>query len=313
MITVADIVDALKGKAVGLDLHHPLVGVASIQAPKPNHVIPYFSDQHYDQLANISKTSVLLSTQAIDRPHIFVSNGPIAMAQLIALFRWTVPPLPTLVHDTAQVHASAHIGDGSVIQAGVVIHPGAVIGNRCFVGEGSQIFSNVSIGDSVRIGNNCIIRSGAVIGSDGFGYMTQPDRTHRFMPHQGGVWLGDSVHIGSLTTVDRGVLADTQIGAGTKIDAHCHIAHNALIGKQCLIAGGVQFAGSVTIGDHCIFAGQVAVKDHVTIGSNSVILSRAGVTKSFPSGGVTLFGFPAQLHRDELRFQAKLKRMVDTK
>ena len=310
MITVSDVVCAVDGTAVGLDLNHTLVGVSPIHNPKPHHIVPYFSDLYRDQLDTLPQTAVLLSTHSINRPHIFVKHGSSAMGKSIALFQWSISNLPTIVHETAKIHASVHIGAGSVIQAHATIDAGSVIGERCFVGKGVVISANVSIGDSVRIGDQCVIRSGAVIGSDGFGYVTHADRTHHAIPHQGAVWLGDSVHVGSLTTIDRGVLSDTTIGAGTKIDAHCHIAHNGAIGRHCLLAGGVQFAGSVTVGDHCIFAGQVAVADHVTIGSNSVILSRAGVTKSFPSGGVTLFGFPAQMHRDEMRFQATIKRMV---
>lgn len=305
------------GQAIGLDPRHIVVGVAPIQNPKPHYIIPYFSDVYQDQLACLPKTAVVVSTPAMNVPqtvpHILVSDGPAAMAQGIRLFESSISGLPTLIHETARVHASAYIGQGAVIQAHAVIEAGAAVGDRSVVGMHAHIFPNATVGDSVRIGHRCIIRSGAVIGSPGFGYQTQSDRTHQLMPHQGGVWLGESVHVGSLTTIDRGVLSDTRVGTGTKIDAHCHIAHNAWIGEHCLMAGGVQLAGSVTIGDHCIFAGQVAVRDHVTIGPNSVILSRAGVTKSFPSGGVTLFGFPAQLHRDELRFQAKIKRMVNTK
>lgn len=307
---VSALVQAVNGTAVGLNLAHELVGVAAIQDPKPHHVVPYFSSHYRDQLSELPQTAVILSTHAIDKPHIFVHNGQSAMAQAIQLFQWSMPPMPTVVDATADIHASVHIGNGSVIQANAIIEPGVVIAERCVIGRGTRIAANVSIGKSVRMGDNCVIRSGAVIGSDGFGYTTQADGSHRFTLHQGGVWIGDSVHVGALTTIDRGVLSDTLIGSGTKLDAHCHIAHNAVIGSNCLMAGGVQFAGSVTIGDRCVFAGQVAVKDHVTIGPDSVILSRSGVTKSFPSGGVTLFGFPAQLHRDEMRFQAKIKRMV---
>tara|TARA_Y100000389_G_scaffold172458_1_gene180874 strand:- start:7059 stop:7997 length:939 start_codon:yes stop_codon:yes gene_type:complete len=311
LISVSAFVQAINGTAVGLNPAHELVGVASVQNPKPHHVIPYFSDRYQSQLSALPQTAVILSTYSIDRPHIFVHNGQSASAQATQLFQWLMPDMPTIVDATAAIHPSAHIGKGSVIQANAIIEPGAVIAERCVIGRGTRIAANVSIRQSVRMGDNCVIRSGAVIGSDGFGYTTQADGSHWFTPHQGGVWIGDSVHVGALTTIDRGVLSDTVVGAGTKIDAHCHIAHNAVIGNDCLMAGGVQFAGSVTIGDRCVFAGQVAVKDHVTIGSDSVILSRAGVTKSFPSGGVTLFGFPAQLHRDEMRFQAKVKRMVN--
>jgi UDP-3-O-[3-hydroxymyristoyl] glucosamine N-acyltransferase len=68
------------------------------------------------------------------------------------------------------------------------------------------------------------VHAGARIGSDGFGYV-QRDGQHLKIPHVGGCIIEDDVEIGANTTIDRGSIDNTVIGAGTKIDNLVQIAH----------------------------------------------------------------------------------------
>ena len=49
------------------------------------------------------------------------------------------------------------------------------------------------------------------------------------------VWIGNDVEIGANTTIDRGSIDDTVIGAGTKVDNLVQIGHNCMIGRHCII------------------------------------------------------------------------------
>src|SRR5690606_21441702 len=73
-----------------------------------------------------------------------------------------------------------------------------------------------------------VIHAGARLGSDGFGY-TFADGAHRKIPQVGRCIIGDDVEIGANTTIDRGSLGDTVIGAGVKIDNLVQIAHNVKV------------------------------------------------------------------------------------
>ena len=53
----------------------------------------------------------------------------------------------------------------------------------------------------------------------------------------GNVVIEDNVEIGAGCTIDRGVTAETRIGAGTKMDNQVHIAHDVVVGKNCLVCG----------------------------------------------------------------------------
>ena len=112
------------------------------------------------------------------------------------------------------------------------------------------LYSGTELGSRVRV------HAGARLGSDGFGYVYR-DGAHVKIPHVGRCLIEDDVEIGANTTIDRGSIDDTVIGAGTKIDNLVHIAHNVRIGRLCLIMAQVGIAGSVRVEDGCILAGQV--------------------------------------------------------
>ena len=63
-------------------------------------------------------------------------------------------------------------------------------------------------------------------------------------PQIGKVILEEGVEIGANCTIDRGSITDTVIGKNTFLDNQVHVAHNVKIGKNCMIAGQVGFAGS---------------------------------------------------------------------
>ena len=71
----------------------------------------------------------------------------------------------------------------------------------------------------------------------------------------GSVVIGNDVEIGANAAIDRGTVADTIIGDGTKIDNLVHIGHNCRIGRDCLLCGQVGFAGSAVLGDRVVLGG----------------------------------------------------------
>ena len=128
---------------------------------------------------------------------------------------------------------------------------------------------------------------------------------HDKIPHVGRCVIESDVEIGANTTVDRGSIDDTVIGAGTKIDNLVHIAHNVRIGRRCLIMAQVGIAGSVRVGDGAILAGQVGISGHHAIGAGARLAAQAGVFGDIPAGE-TWSGYPARPHREALRAQAAL-------
>ena len=152
----------------------------------------------------------------------------------------------------------AVVGTGARIGDGAVIGPHCVVGAGVSVGEGTQLFPSVTLYSGTTLGARVTIHAGARIGSDGFGYVQQDGR-HLKIPHVGRCVIEDDVEIGANTTIDRGSIDDTVVGAGTKIDNLVQIAHNVRIGRVCLIMAQVGIAGSVRVEDGAMLLGQVGV------------------------------------------------------
>lgn len=156
-----------------------------------------------------------------------------------------------------------------------------------------------SITDEYRenvISDVCAIHETSVIGKDGFGYVRREDGTLMRFPHRGNVVIENYVVIRDFCTVDRAVNGSTTIKEGTCIDHHCHIAHNAQIGKHNTLANGCIIEGSCEIGDYNTFGAGVIVQTKVKVGNNCIFGSGAVVTKNVPDNSV-MVGNPARLLR----------------
>jgi UDP-3-O-[3-hydroxymyristoyl] glucosamine N-acyltransferase len=196
------------------------------------------------------------------------------------------------------------VGDGARIGSGVSLHSHVSIGAGVDVGDESELYEGVTLCAGTSLGARVRVHAGARIGSDGFGYVFR-DGIHEKIPHVGRCIVEADVEIGANTTIDRGSIDDTVIGAGTKIDNLVHIAHNVRIGRLCLIMAQVGIAGSVRVEDGCILAGQVGVAGHHTVGRGARLAARAGAFGDIPAGE-TWSGYPARPHREALRAQAAL-------
>ncbi|MCE2517628.1 MAG: UDP-3-O-(3-hydroxymyristoyl)glucosamine N-acyltransferase [Alphaproteobacteria bacterium] len=211
------------------------------------------------------------------------------------------------VADSARIEGGASIGAGAEIGDGAWIKANVAIGDGCVIGAGTMVEENAALSHAM-IGKNCQIGPGVRIGFIGFG-VGRDGGGNALVRHLGRVLIGDACTIGANTTIDRGFLEDTVIGAHVMIDNLVQIAHNCTIGDGNVICGQVGIAGSTVIGDNNIFGAQSGVADHITIGSGNVFAARAGVTKSTGDGQV-MAGFPAVPAQDFRRQVASLRRLA---
>jgi UDP-3-O-[3-hydroxymyristoyl] glucosamine N-acyltransferase len=205
----------------------------------------------------------------------------------------------------------AVVGEGTRVGVASSIGAGCYVGKRVVLGEGCVLHPNVTVYDNVDIGRGSILHSGCVIGADGFGYVMEHERWHKF-PQVGRVEIGDFVEIGANSCVDRAAMGVTSIGEGTKLDNMVHVAHNCVIGRHVVVAAQTGFSGGVTVGDYAVVGGQVGIGDKARIESRAVLGSGCGVlTSKIVRSGETVWGTPARPLKQHLEQLANLARLPE--
>ncbi|MFB2532455.1 UDP-3-O-(3-hydroxymyristoyl)glucosamine N-acyltransferase [Paracoccus zhouxuedongae] len=339
--TVAQIAEALGAEAAG-DLSIRVTGGAEPGQARADQIALAMSPAYAEGLAK-GQARVALLWPGADwqgmglAAAVFVARPRLAMAGLTRAFD-PGPEIAPGIHPTAVIDPEAEIGAGAAIGPFVVIGRGARIGARARIASHVSISEGAQIGDDaliltgarilhrVVIGHRFIAQPNAVIGGDGFSFVTpeksgveqiretlgQRDaiveqaltRIHSL----GGVEIGDDVEIGAGATIDRGTIRATRIGRGTKLDNLVHLGHNVTVGEDCLICGQVGVAGSSQIGNRVVLAGQCGVSDNIAIGDDVIA---GGATKIFtrvPAGRVIL-GNPAVRMETQVEINKALRRL----
>lgn len=284
-VSVEWIADLIGAEVLG-DAAAPARGINEIHRVESGDLCFADHPKYYDKCLNSAATFIIINTKEVAIPEgkaLLVVDEPFeAYLKIVQHFRPFDPSYKS-------------ISDAATIGEGTVIMPNTFIGNHVTIGRECIIHPNVAILDYTTIGNNVVIQAGTVIGSDAFYYNTKKNREmwYKRMQSCGNVVIEDSVEIGAGCTIDRGVTADTRIGAGTKMDNMVHIGHDVVIGKNCLFAAQVAIAGGTTLKDGVILWGQVGLSKTLTIGANVTVLAQSGVGKDLEDGKV-YWGSPAE-------------------
>ena len=343
--TLGKIAEALGAEAAG-DLSLPISGVAEPAMAGPTELALAMDPKFAESLgAGRARAAVLwqgADWQALGlEGAIFAPRSRYVLAGVSRVFARPLHLAPG-IHPSAVVEEGAVLGEDvrigafSYIAAGARIGDGARILNHVSIGADAQIGPDalihpmVHIGARVRIGARFIAQPGAMIGGDGFsfvspsrdaveearetGQITDASRTAGFarIHSLGAVWIGDDVEVGANAAIDRGTVSDTRIGDGTKIDDHVDIGHNVQIGSHCLLCGQSGVAGSTVIGDRVVLAGQSGLADHIKVGSDVVITAASGVASNVPSGRIMMGtpAFPMDLAVDSYKALRRLPRLL---
>ncbi len=312
-----NVADLVGGHVVG-DPQASITGINTLRGAGGSDIAVLKEDKYSEEAAQ-SNAAVLIAQKEVEGfkgTYIIVEDAEAALAELLRLFYEETHQKPEGISEKAEISHDAVVGRNTAIGSGSIICQGATIGEGCVIypmvyigknvrlGDNTSVYPHVTIMEGVEIGHDCSIKSNTVIGDQGFGFIQREGaRLHRRLHHIGGVKVGNDVEIGSQCAIDRGMLDDTVIGDGCKIDKHCMIAHNCKIGKDCIFAGYARMAGSVEIGERVTLAADVRIRDHKKIGDNAVVAAGTGVTRDIEPGE-QVWGLPPRSISAQTRIYA---------
>ena len=319
--TLQDLAERTGGRVVG-DGARVITGAKPPLAASGHDITFAFQPKALKELA-VSEAGAAVVPEGVEiagRDLLVHKNPGLALVKILQAFHPEHRPAPG-IHASAVVDPSVIVGDDvyvgpfAVIERGValssncVVHAGTHVGADSWIGERTLLHPRVVLYQGTVLGRDCVIHSGVVIGADGFGF-TRAGGKHLKIPQVGGVVIGDEVEIGANSCVDRGTMAPTRIGSGTKIDNLVQIGHNCEIGERVIVCGQCAIAGSTIIENDVTLAGQVGVAGHLRIGAGSLAAAGTGITSDLAAGS-RVAGHPPLAIEDWRRAQATLRHLPE--
>ena len=183
----------------------------------------------------------------------------------------------SLIHSTA------------IIDPSVKIDESAEVGPYCVIGKGVVIKKNVSLLSNVVISGLTTIGEGTKVWP--FTVLGGDPQDLKYEGEEGKLIIGKNNNIREHVTMHIGTDAgglETSIGDNNLFMAGSHVAHDCLIGSDCIFANNVMLAGHVTVGDGAILGGLSAVHQWTRIGSYSFLGGFSALTKDLIPFGLAI-------------------------
>jgi len=185
-----------------------------------------------------------------------------------------------------KIHPTAIIDPGATLGDHVEIGPYSVIADHVILEEGVKISSHCHVEGRTRVGAYTQIFPGAVIGT-----IPQDKKFHE----------GDEVYleigkrnvIRECVTMNPGTLdcsGKTVIGDGNLFMAYTHVAHDCVVGNNCVFANLATLAGHVTIEDNAVIGGLTGIHQFVRVGRLAMVGGCSRVTQDAPPFGMCADG-----------------------
>ncbi|WP_069106649.1 acyl-ACP--UDP-N-acetylglucosamine O-acyltransferase [Acidovorax sp. RAC01] len=177
----------------------------------------------------------------------------------------------------SNIHPTAIVADGAVLDGTVTVGPYAVIGPQ------------VTIGPGTTVGAHCVIEGRTTIGSDNrifqFASLGAAPQDKKYAGEPTRLVIGDRNTIREFCTFNLGTAQDrgvTTIGDDNWIMAYVHIAHDCVVGNQTILANNATLAGHVHVADQAIIGGLTGVHQFVKIGAHVMAGFASHISQDVP-------------------------------
>ena len=168
------------------------------------------------------------------------------------------------------------------------VHPDAKLGDNNIIGPFCYIDADVVIGDNNVFQNSVTLNQGTRLGSGneifpGASISTKPQDL-KFKGEITTCEIGDNNSIRENVTISRGTASKgtTMVGSNNLLMENMHIAHDCVIGSNCIIGNSTKFAGEVVVDDCAIVSGSVLVHQFCHIGGYVMIQGGSRTSQDIP-------------------------------
>lgn len=176
-----------------------------------------------------------------------------------------------------------NIAPTAIIEEGAKIADDVEIGHFCFIGakvqigEGTKLHNNVTIVGKTTLEKRNVVFPGAVLG-------TQPQDL-KYAGEETELIIGEGNLIREYAMFNPGTAGDcakTIIGNRNLFMAYTHVAHDCVVGDQCIFANGATLGGHVHVGNHVNIGGLTPIHQFVHVGDYAMVAGASALSQDIP-------------------------------
>lgn len=179
-----------------------------------------------------------------------------------------------------QVHPTAVVSEAAELAPGVRVGPYVVIEGPVRVGPGTVLRPYVHLIGPLTLGANNDVGTGTVLGGapQHLGYHGEPTD----------LVIGDGNVFREHVTVHRGMpvasggTGVTRIGDRNLFMVGSHVAHDCIVGNECVFANSAVIGGHVQVGDRALLSGNSAVHQFCRVGRLALLSGASATSKDIP-------------------------------
>lgn len=178
---------------------------------------------------------------------------------------------------SAKISPTAIIKEGAVIGENTEVGDFCVIGSDVVVGNSCKIYNNVTLLGRTRLGDNNQVFPNAVLGTN------PQDLKYENEPSE--LVFGDNNLIREFVMINPGTKAGhmkTTIGNNNLLMAYVHVAHDCVLGDNCILANGVNLGGHVSLGNQVNVGGLTPIHQFVQVGDCAMIAGGSALSQDIP-------------------------------
>ena len=177
-----------------------------------------------------------------------------------------------MIHPSAIVHETAHLGEGVSIGAFAQVHEGVSIGANTSIAQGAILHSGTQLGKNNSIGTYSILGQAPQIRD----YAKQGQEK---------LIIGDDNTIGDFCTLSLGSSKQdftTSLGDANYLMANTHIGHDCELGSYNTLSNLSTLGGHVKLGSHSTLGGMAALHQFVQVGDFVMLGAKSLVVQEIP-------------------------------